>query len=398
MATVLFGISGSIAAFRALEIIRLLVSDGIEVIPVLSTGGQQFVTKASVEALSGHRAITEIFPKDLQQEIEHISLARKADLLITCPASADIIAKYAAGIADDPLALVALTFGIPHLIAPAMNSRMWENPATEANVKILKDRGCIFIGPEKGMMACGEEGWGRLADISEIYGQIKKELGKKNILAGKRIVITAGATREAVDSVRFISNRSSGKMGHALAAAARNHGADVLLITSSQLDVPGAVSVVRVESSSQMRDAVIDSAEEADIVIMAAAVADYCPVDAVEGKIKKVDGIDAIRLQPAPDILKELGAMKRKGQIIVGFAAEYGTGGKDEALRKCRAKGCDMICLNDISREDIGFGSDYNEIICIHNSGVEQVIPKSDKQTIAEKIIVEIETLLKKDG
>ena len=373
---------------------RLLVADGIEVVPVLSKGGAQFVTRHTVEALAGRAAIAEIFPDFPSQVIEHVSLAQKADLLVTCPASADIIAKYATGISDDPLALVALTFGTPHIIAPAMNFRMWEHPATKANVALLKERGCIFVGPDKGMMACGEEGWGRLARIEEIYGHICAVLGVKGPLAGRRVLVTAGATREPVDDVRYLSNRSSGRMGHALASAARDMGATVTLVTSSELDPPAAVTVKKVETALEMRDAVLAEADSADVIVMAAAVADFAPTSPAKGKIKKSERTASIELVPTPDILRELGAQKPPGRVLVGFAAEYGPDGKEEALRKCREKSCDLICLNDISRQDIGFGTDENEVTLIFPDGCSTVLLKQPKREVAREIMMEIADML----
>ncbi|HDS29877.1 MAG TPA: bifunctional phosphopantothenoylcysteine decarboxylase/phosphopantothenate--cysteine ligase CoaBC [Firmicutes bacterium] len=393
MPTVLFGISGSIAAFRALEVIRLLVADGITVIPVLSDGGAKFITRTSVEALSGQRAVTDIFPENLQQEIEHIALARKADLMVTCPASADIIAKYACGIADDPLALVALAYGTPHLVAPAMNPLMWSNPATESNVEILKKRGFEFIGPDKGIMACGDVGWGRLSPIEEIYGAINAALGKNGPLAGKKILVSSGATREPVDDIRYLTNRSSGRMGNAIAVAARDMGADVTLVSAS-MDVPMSVSaglnLRHVDTAIEMHDMMLKEAENADAVIMTAAVADFSPIDAVKGKIKKDSGFNAIQLERTPDILLELGLRKPAGQLLVGFAAEYSPDGLEEARRKCRDKACNFICLNDVSRGDIGFETDENEIILVYPDGVKKELPKGKKVEIAREIMKEI--------
>jgi phosphopantothenoylcysteine decarboxylase / phosphopantothenate---cysteine ligase len=390
MSIVLFGISGSISAFRALEVMRLLVGDGNEVIPVLSKGGAEFVTRHTVEALTGRRAVTDIFPEFAQQEIEHVSLAGKADLLVTCPASADILAKYATGISDDPLALVALTFGTPHIIAPAMNYRMWANPANQANVKLLVERGCVFVGPDKGKMACGEEGWGRLSKIEVIYDHICAELGKNGPLKGKHVLVTAGATREPVDDVRYLSNRSSGRMGYAIATAARKLGADVTLVTASELEPPSALEVIKIETAKEMHDAVLADAGKADVIIMTAAVADFAPEKPVSGKLKKNDGLDSIKLERTPDILKALGAKKKKGQILVGFAAEYGTDGKKEALRKCVEKSCDMVCLNDISRKDIGFNVDQNEVTIVFPDGHEKKLEKTMKARIARDIMLEV--------
>jgi len=392
MPTVLFGISGSIAAFKALEVIRLLVADGVEVYPVISEGGSKFVTRPSVEALTGQRAVTEIFPEPAQQEIEHIALARKADLLVTCPASADIIAKYACGIADDPLALVALAFGMPHLIAPAMNHRMWDHPATRANVELLKERGCVFVGPDKGMMACGEEGWGRLAQIEDIYGHICAQLGRDGPLAGRKILVSAGATREFIDDIRFISNRSTGKMGYALAEAARDMGGSVVLVTASDLRPPSAVRVERVTSAAEMRDIVVAEAQYVDAVVMAAAVSDFQPSERVTGKIKKEKKSTTMELglTRTPDILAELGGVKKSGQVFVGFAAEFGPDGKSEAVRKCKAKGCEFVCLNDVSRDDIGFGTDENELVMIFPDGSEKPVPRGPKKEVARAAMAEI--------
>jgi phosphopantothenoylcysteine decarboxylase/phosphopantothenate--cysteine ligase len=398
MPTVLFGISGSIAAYKAHDVIRSLVTEGVDVIPIISKGGAKFVTATSIEALAGRRSMTEIFPENIQQEIEHIMLAGEADLLVTCPASADIIAKYANGIADDPLALIALAFGTPHLIAPAMNHRMWDNPATKQNVSVLEDRGIKFIGPDKGLMACGEEGWGRLAPPDEIHGHIMAELGMNGPLAGRRVVVTAGATVEPIDVVRYLSNNSSGRMGHALAEAARDMGARVILVTASELKPPSAVTVERVIRAEEMREVVMKEAEFADAVVMAAAVADFAPVDTFDGKIKKDSGENLIKLElkRTPDILNELGKNKRQGQVLVGFAAEFGDEGKNEALRKLKDKQCDLICLNDISRADIGFGSEFNEVTILYPDKTEKILAKCTKVEIAKSIMAEVSRLLDK--
>jgi len=396
MSTVLFGISGSIAAFKALEVIRLLVADGVRVVPILSEGGKHFVTRATVEAITGNPAITEIFPENASQEIEHIALAQEADLLVTCPASADIIAKYATGIADDPLALVALAFGTPHLIAPAMNHRMWDHPATTANVKTLKERGCVFVGPDKGMMACGEEGWGRLSPVNLIYDHICAELGKNGPLAGKRVLVSAGATKEFLDDVRYLTNRSTGKMGYAIASAARDMGAEVVLVTASDIDAPSAMRVEKVSSALEMHEMIMKEAEFADAVVMTAAVADFMPSEKATGKIKKSGQPDThtLELVKTPDILKKLGESKREGRVLVGFAAEYGDNGVEEATRKCREKSCDFLCLNDVSREDVGFASEHNELTVIHPDGKVEKIPRSSKLEQAKDIISLIAEIL----
>ncbi|MFH1676462.1 MAG: bifunctional phosphopantothenoylcysteine decarboxylase/phosphopantothenate--cysteine ligase CoaBC [bacterium] len=393
MDRVIFGISGSIAAFKGLDVIRLLVKDGISVLPVLSGGGSEFVTRLSVESLAGRRAITEIFPDVPQNEFEHIVLSREADLLVTCPASADILAKYACGIADDPLALVSLTFGLPHIVVPAMNPRLWSNPATQANVKLLVERGFEFIGPVKGGVACGDEGWGRMSPVEEIYGKIKAALGRKGPLAGKRIVITAGATREPIDDVRYISNRSSGKMGFALASIARDMGAQTTLITATKwvpLAQVSGVNLIKVETTGEMFNAVVEQSANADVIIMSAAPADFTPVKPVKGKIKKDSGLDSIKLKPTTDILTELGKRDPKPYLLVGFAAEYGPEGRDEAKRKCREKNCDFVCLNDISRTDIGFSSDENEITIVYPDGSEKSIERCAKMKVAKAILDEI--------
>ena len=393
MDRVIFGISGSIAAFKALEVIRMLTADGISVLPVLSEGGAEFVTRLSVESLAGARAITEIFPDVPQNEFEHIVLAREADLLVTCPASADILAKYACGIADDPLALAALTFGFPHIVVPAMNPRLWSNSATQANVKLLVERGFEFVGPVKGGVACGDEGWGRMSPVEEIYGRIKAALGRKGPLSGKKIVITAGATREPIDDVRYISNRSSGKMGYALASVARDLGAQTTLITAAKwapvAQVSG-VNLIKVETTSEMYKAVVEQSADANAIIMSAAPADFTPEKSVQGKIKKDSEFDSIKLKRTTDILSELGKKTPKRFVLVGFAAEYGPAGKNEAVRKCREKNCDFICLNDISRADIGFSSDENEITIVYPDGGEKAIPRGAKKIVAKTILDEI--------
>ncbi|MCX6647459.1 MAG: bifunctional phosphopantothenoylcysteine decarboxylase/phosphopantothenate--cysteine ligase CoaBC [bacterium] len=399
MPTVLFGITGSIAAYKALDIIRDLMAEGVEVVPILSEGGAKFVTRTTLEALTGRAAMSEVLPENSRQEIGHIVLARQADLLVTCPASADIIAKYAMGIADDPLALIALAFGTPHLIAPAMNHRMWENPATKHNVEILKERGIEFIGPDKGLMACGEEGWGRLSPLDEIYGRIMAELGKSGPLSGRRVLVSAGGTREAIDDVRYITNQSSGRMGHAIAEAARDLGAKVVLVTASDLKPPAGIQVEHVGSAEEMAEIIFNIAESHDAVIMSAAVADFTPVKKVNGKIKKgqIGDLSNIELKRTRDILRELGTKKPVRQLLVGFAAEFGPEGKEEALRKMKEKSCDLMCLNDVSRSDIGFCSEHNEISVLFSDGEIKHLPKNTKKEIAKSIMLEVAAILKKN-
>lgn len=401
MPTVLFGITGSIAAYKAIDIIRDLIAENIEVQPILSEGGSKFITHNTLDALTGKKTVYEIFPETGRQEIEHIVLASQADLLVTCPASADIIAKYAMGIADDPLALFALAFGTPHIVAPAMNHRMWENPATKANVQILKERGFQFVGPDRGLMACGEEGWGRLAPLDEIYGSIMAELGKLGPLYGRRVLVSAGATREAIDDVRFISNRSTGRMGHAIAEAARDLGAKVVLVTASDLTPPAGIDVEYVTSAEEMANIIFNVDEFSDAIIMAAAVADYAPVNRVAGKIKKNESGDSprIELKRTIDILTRLGSQKTDRQLLVGFSAEYGPDGTREALRKMRDKSCDLMCLNDISRSDIGFCSDHNEVSILYADGKTKHLPRAPKRAIAKSIMMEVAEILdRNDG
>jgi phosphopantothenoylcysteine decarboxylase / phosphopantothenate---cysteine ligase len=396
MPTVLFGITGSIAAYKALDIIRDLMAEGVEVVPILSEGGAKFVTRTTLEALTGKSVMSEVFPEHSRQEIGHIVLARQADLLVTCPASADIIAKYAMGIADDPLALIALAFGTPHLIAPAMNHRMWENPATRHNVAMLKNRGIEFIGPDKGLMACGEEGWGRLSPLDEIYARIMAELGKNGPLAGRRILVSAGGTREAIDDVRYIANKSSGRMGHAIAEVARDMGAKVILVTASDLKPPTSIQVEHVESAGEMAEIIFHASEFQDAVIMSAAVADFTPAQKVSGKIKKgqIGDDTSIELKRTRDILTELGAKKADRQVLVGFSAEYGSEGKDEALQKMKRKSCDLMCLNDVSRSDVGFCSEHNEISILFSDGEIKHLPKATKKVIAKSIMLEVSAIL----
>ncbi|HEX9746243.1 MAG TPA: bifunctional phosphopantothenoylcysteine decarboxylase/phosphopantothenate--cysteine ligase CoaBC [bacterium] len=396
---VIFGISGSVAAFKGLEVIRLLVADGVNVHPVLSRGGSEFITRISLEALSGNPATSEIFSDAHHDDIEHIAVVKHSDLMVTCPASADIIAKYAHGIADDPLALTALTFGTPHLIVPAMNHRMWNNPATSANVETLTGRGYEFVGPVEGMMACNEYGTGHLADVATIHGEIMTRLGRNGPLNGVKVLVTAGSTREKIDDARFISNRSSGKMGFALAEAARNLGAKTTLVTGIH-DVPvsasAGVNVKKVDSASEMYDTVLNAGKESDVILMAAAVPDFTVANPKKGKLKKSDGLPILKLAPTEDILLALGKKKNKRQVLIGFAAEYGNKGKKEVVRKCIEKNCDFMCHNDISRKDAGFETDDNEMTIIWPDGKEKLLKLAPKKEVAGSILCEVINL--RDG
>ncbi|HET7184591.1 MAG TPA: bifunctional phosphopantothenoylcysteine decarboxylase/phosphopantothenate--cysteine ligase CoaBC [Terriglobales bacterium] len=391
------GVSGGIAAYKAAEILRLLQDRGLQVQVVMTGAAQQFVRPLTFAALSGEKVITEMFAggsgePNLESAIEHIAVAERIEALLVAPATADILAKFANGIADDFLSTLFLATTAPVIVAPAMNVNMWNNPATQANLEKLRSRGVRVVEPGSGYLACGMVGPGRLAENEAIVAATLELLGISNDFAGQNVLITAGPTREAIDPVRYISNRSSGKMGYALAEAARRRGARVVLVSGpTAIKLPDGVTIVRVESASEMHDAVLAHADEANIIIKAAAVADYRPATPSVQKLKRHDflreglqGYAQIDLEPTPDIAAELGARK-KDQIIVGFAAET-QNVLENARKKLVAKALDAIVANDVSQPGIGMDSDRNAVTIITASEVVDV-PEADKSEVAQKIL-----------
>ena len=390
---VALGVSGGIAAYKAAEVLRLLQERGIRVQVIMTRAAQEFVTPLTFAALSGERVISGMFSSGEEHEpnidsaIEHIAVAQSIDALVVVPATADVIAHFAQGIATDFLTTLYLATTAPLVIAPAMNVNMWNHPATQANLEILRRRGVRIVEPGSGYLACGMVGPGRLAENEAIAAAVLESLGASQDLAGETVLLTAGPTREKIDPVRYLTNRSSGRMGYALAEAALRRGARVLLVSGpTSLTPPGAAEVTRVESTREMRDAVLALLGQASIVIKTAAVADYRAKTATDQKIKR-KGPMTLELEATPDILKEL-SQKKGNKIIVGFAAET-ENVLENARQKMLAKNLDAIVVNDVSRDGIGFDSDRNAVTII--SGEEVIdVPETTKWEVAQRVLDQI--------
>ena len=382
---IVLGVSGGIACYKAVELVRLLVQSGLSVQVVMTRGAMEFVTPLTFQTLSGNPVATHPFDLTQESEIGHINLADSADLFAVAPATANIIAKIANGIADDLLTTVVMATRAPVLVAPAMNVHMFENPFLQENLRKLRRAGYHVLEPAEGFLACGYEGKGRLPDPQTIAEEIQRLLKKKD-LVGERLLITAGPNREPLDPVRYLSNRSSGKMGYALVRAALRRGAEVVLVTGpTALECPAGARVIHVATAAQMHDAVLNEFAACTAVIMAAAVADYRPVRDSDKKIKRGQGPIEIRLEPNPDIVKELGQMK-DGKFIVGFAAET----EDlvaNAARKLREKNLDMIVANDVAAAGSGFDGDTNIATILDRKGPPRSLPLMTKNDLAECIL-----------
>jgi phosphopantothenoylcysteine decarboxylase/phosphopantothenate--cysteine ligase len=376
---VVLGVSGGISAYKALEVCRRLVDAGVHVQPVLTDDAQRFVGAVSFSALASEPARTSLW--DAPEPIPHTRLGQNADLVAVVPATAKLVAKYAAGISDDLLTATLLATRAPVLIAPAMHTEMWEHPAVQANIETLRARGVAIVGPDTGRLAGGDEGAGRLADPAAVADAILGLLGRDGPLTGRRVLVTAGGTREPIDPVRFVGNRSSGKMGHAVALAAEQRGADVVLVTTTNLPGPPGGETVRVETAQEMHDAVVERFDSVDIVVMAAAVADFRPKAVADAKIKKHDGVPEIVLEPTPDILADL-AERKRDQIVVGFAAETERL-REHAQRKLEAKRVDLMVANDVSAPDAGFEVDTNRALLLESSGAVEELPLMTKAALA---------------
>ncbi len=388
------GVSGGIAAYKAAEIVRLLQERGVQVQVVMTAAAQEFVRPLTFAALSGEKVITSMFGSggehaNVESAIEHIAVAQSIDALLVTPATADTIAKFAQGISSDFLSTLYLATKAPVIIAPAMNVNMWEHPATQANLEILRGRGVHIVEPGSGYLACGMVGAGRLADPEEIVAATMERLGVSQDLAGETVLVTAGPTYEPVDPVRFIGNRSSGKMGYALAEAALRRGAKVILISGpTALKPPSAAETIYVETAQQMRTAVLDRWEQASMIIMAAAVADYHVKSVASEKIKRTGALE-LQLEPNANILADLGSLRHASgkptPLLIGFAAET-EHLLENARKKLIAKRVDAIVLNDVSRSDIGFNSDKNEVTIVTASDT-IAVPEAGKLEIAQKIL-----------
>lgn len=385
---VALGVSGGIAAYKAAELVRLLQDRSVRVQVVMTRAAQEFVRPLTFAALSGEKVITDLFGEGAQEPniesaVEHIAVAQSIDALVVAPATADVIAKFANGLADDFLSTLFLATTAPVVIAPAMNVNMWENAATQANIQNLKERGTRIVEPDSGYLACGMIGPGRLAANECIVQAVMEALGSAQDLAGETVLITAGPTREPIDPVRYIGNRSSGRMGYALAEAALRRGAKVILITGpAALKPPSAAEVVPVQTAEQMRDAVISNLERSTVIIKAAAVADFT-VKAAAQKIKRTGSMH-LELEPTPDILKEV-AQRKGTRVIIGFAAET-QDALENARKKLHTKSLDAIVLNDVSQPGIGFDSERNAVTILTHSGSINV-PETSKWEVAHRVL-----------
>ena len=389
---IVLGVSGSIASYKAAEIASQLTQTGAQVNVILTEEALQFVSPVTFRAITRRPVVTKMFDLASEFSIEHVSLAKAADVVVIAPATANIIAKLAAGIADDMLCCTVLATKAPVIIAPAMETNMYSNPVTQDNLSKLKVRNFAIIGPATGWLASGKEGLGRLADIDHIIRSIRQALEGSDDLAGKHIVVTAGGTREPVDPVRYISNHSSGKMGYALAEAARDRGARVTLVTApASLLEPAGVEVVRINTAQEMLGAVEKATRQADALVMAAAVADYRPAEVAKDKIKKGESGLTLRLECSPDILGSV-----KGSFIkVGFAAES-SNLAENAKQKLKQKGLDFIVANDITAKDSGFGADTNRVTIINRHGEVDSLPLMLKREVADKLLDKVAELLRK--
>src|SRR6267154_1641861 len=387
------GVTGGIAAYKAAELVRLLQDRGIRVQVIMTRAAQEFVRPLTFAALSGEKVITGMFSAreehepNIESAIEHIAVAQSIDALVVAPATADVLAHFAQGIASDFLTTLYLATTAPVVVAPAMNVNMWNHPATQANLEILRQRGVKIVDPDSGYLACGMIGSGRLAENEAIISAVLEALGASQDLSGETLLITAGPTREKIDPARYLTNRSSGRMGYAVAEAALRRGARVLLVSGpTALTPPGAAEVTQVESAGQMRDAVLNLLPQATIVIKTAAVSDY-RAKLVSGQKIKRKGPMTLDLEPTTDILKEI-SVRKHSQIVVGFAAET-ENVLENARQKLASKHLDAIVVNDVSREGIGFDSDRNAVtILTHDDIVE--VPETTKWEVAQRVLDQV--------
>jgi len=382
---ILLGVGGGIAAYKAAELARQLMQQGHEVQAVMTEAAQEFVRPLTFAALTGRKVLTDLFA--IESAIEHVSVAEESDLLVIAPATADLMAKMAHGLAGDFLTTLYLAFAGTVVIAPAMNVNMWRHPATQENLETLRRRGHRIVEPEEGYLACGMTGPGRLAAPEAIAEAVSREFLRRRDLEGEMVLVTAGPTQEPLDPVRYISNRSSGKMGFAIAEAAAARGARVVLISGPvHLPAPRGVELVAVETAREMRDRVFENLETAGIVIKAAAVADFHLTKVPDQKVKKTAARVSLELYPTPDILAELGR-KKGDRVLIGFAAET-QNVASEARRKLELKNCDMVVGNLVGGET-GFGTDDNEVVLVLSTGETIALPRAPKREIADRIIDE---------
>ena len=380
---IVLGVTGGIAAYKAVEVCRRLVDAGAHVVPVMTEGAEHFLGATTLSALASEPVQTSLWNE--ASPIPHTRLGQSADLVLVVPATARLLAAYAAGLSTDLLTNTLLATRAPVVVCPAMHTEMWEHPAVVDNVAILRRRGVYVVEPEEGHLAGGDSGKGRLAAPERIIAEVERVLGPRD-LEGAHVVVSAGGTREPIDAVRVIANRSSGKQGYAIAGEALARGARVTLVTTVELPVPAGAAVRRVETAAQMHAVLVELAPTADVVVMAAAVADFRPKVAVAGKIKKDGGLPEIVLEPTPDILAELGSSKRAGQTLVGFAAETSDLEANAEL-KLRRKNLDLIVANDVSAPGVGFQHDTNAVTLLRAGGGIRTISLSDKRSIARAVL-----------
>jgi phosphopantothenoylcysteine decarboxylase/phosphopantothenate--cysteine ligase len=394
--TIALGVTGSIASYKAAELTRLLVKRGYQVHVIMTEAATRFITPLTMQTLSRHRVHMDMFETG-NWEIEHISLASRADLFLVAPATANLIAKLKAGLADNLLTSTILATSAPVLIAPAMNTGMYENPIMQESMRFLKSHGYFFVEPDIGSLACGTRGRGRLAELNKIAAAVDEILSPVRDFSGRRVMVTAGPTQEQLDPVRYLTNRSSGKMGYALAVEAERRGASVTLISGpTQLDPPAGVELITVSTAQEMYEAVSERYNDVDLVIKAAAVADFRPREQSSQKIKKGDNSLTLELERTPDILRWLGEHKN-GQILVGFAAET-ENMIVNAREKLRQKNLDLLVANDLTAEGAGFAVDTNVVTILHPDGSGESLPKLSKSELARLILNEVQNIFAAQG
>lgn len=385
---VVLGVAGGIAAYKAIEVCRRLSDAGCEVAPVLTEAATRFVAPLTFSALAAHRATTSLFG-DEGDPIPHTRLGRFADVVVVAPATADLLARYAGGRANDLLTATLLATTAPVVVCPAMHTEMWQHPAVKENLAVLASRGVEVVAPEAGRLAGGDEGEGRLAAPERIVAAVLARLGVRGALAGRTVLVTSGGTREPLDAVRVLTNRSSGRQGHAIAEAAARRGAKVVLVTASPLPLaPDALGVVRadVATAKEMLDAVRAHLGDADVVVLAAAVADFRPVAPLEGKLRRADGVPHVELEATEDILADVLAHRRADQVVVGFAAEAGDA-LEKGRAKLAAKGCDVLVVNDVAAPGAGFDVETNEVVILEREGPEEHVAMTSKREVAELLL-----------
>ena len=390
---IVLGVCGGIAAYKAIEVCRRLVDEGAHVVPVMTESATRFVGEVTFSALASEPVRTSLWDED--DPIPHTHLGQSADLVLVAPATARLLASLVSGYSHDLLTNTLLATRAPVVVCPAMHTEMWEHPAVRANVDTLRSRGVVVVDPESGRLAGGDVGAGRLASPERIVAAVGGVLGPgTKDLAGLRVLVTAGGTREPIDPVRFLGNRSSGRQGHALADEAAARGAEVTLVTTTGLPVGPEVRVVGVTTADEMHQAVVEHADRADVVVMAAAVADFTPVAPAASKLKKADGVPLVELRPTVDILAELGRDRREGRTVVGFAAETDDV-EQHARSKVESKGADLIVVNDVSAAGVGFEHETNEVRILDRSGGVRHVPLTSKSKVAAAVldaVVEIRT------